>query len=296
MATYNGNGQDNQITGSILADEIYGKNGNDILDGGDGNDLLDGGNDHDILYGGQGQDTLNGGSGNDNLIGGAGDDVLIGGLGQDWATYTGGAAIVANLATGIVTGQGTDSLNGIENIMGSAFNDVLQGNASANKLYGGDGDDRIIVSYGSDELTGGAGNDTLDFQLTSAVQVSLTQGTYYINATHGGTATGFEIVRGSNGHDLIIGDNLGNVLEGRAGNDTIHGLGGDDTLIANGGNDVMTAARDWIASPWRPAMAISLLPTSPPVWTGSTCRTISIRMATARSGRARRPSRAPTRC
>ncbi|ESQ74179.1 calcium-binding protein [Asticcacaulis sp. AC402] len=240
MALYNGNNSDNLITGSNLADQINGRNGNDVLDGGDGDDLIDGGNDHDVLYGGAGHDSLYGGSGNDNLIGGAGNDRLYGGLGQDWATYTGGAAIVANLNTGIVTGQGSDTLNGIENIMGSDFGDVLQGNASANKLHGGGGDDRFLVSYGYDELVGGSGRDVLDLINAGPVQVSLLQGTYYINNSNAGTATGFEDILGGNSNDFLRGDNGANLIDGRGGHDTLEGQGGADWLTASGGNDSLT--------------------------------------------------------
>ncbi|WP_169313711.1 calcium-binding protein [Asticcacaulis biprosthecium] len=240
MALYNGNNSDNLITGSVLADQIYGRGGNDVLDGGDGNDLIDGGNDHDVLYGGAGHDSLYGGSGNDNLIGGAGDDQLYGGQGQDWATYTGGAAIVANLNTGLVTGQGSDTLNGIENIMGSDFADILQGNASANKLHGGGGDDRFVVSYGYDELVGGTGTDVLDFINAGPVQVSLLQGTYYMNNNNAGTATGFEDILGGNSNDLLRGDNGANRIDGRGGQDTLDGQGGADVLTASGGHDSLT--------------------------------------------------------
>lgn len=244
MALYNGNAQNNSITGSNLADQIYGFKGNDTLDGGDGNDLLDGGSDHDMLFGGLGHDSLYGGSGNDTLNGGEGNDVLVGGLGQDWASYVGGGEIAANLNTWTVTGQGTDTLSGIENILGSDYNDTIQGNASANKLYGGDGNDRIVVSYGFDELNGGQGMDLLEFIYTGPVQVSLQQGTYYMNLTNGGTATGFENISGSEYNDILRGDNGANSIYGRGGNDVMEGHGGDDALGAMGGNDTLTGGAD----------------------------------------------------
>ncbi len=94
--------------GSVLADEVHGGAGNDIIgyadssygygilstygddlyDGGNGDDSLYGGYDSDKLYGGNGNDLLMGGEGGDYLYGGNGDDVLFGGYGND--TMAGG--------------------------------------------------------------------------------------------------------------------------------------------------------------------------------------------------------------
>ena len=48
-----------------------------------------------------------------------------------------------------------------ENIIGSAFDDVLTGNDEANVLTGGDGDDELVGNGGDDTLKGGAGEDEL---------------------------------------------------------------------------------------------------------------------------------------
>jgi len=50
----------------------------------------------------------------------------------------------------------------IENAIGGSGNDLLNGNASANRLDGGGGDDVINGSSGDDQITGGPGNDTVD--------------------------------------------------------------------------------------------------------------------------------------
>lgn len=49
----------------------------------------------------------------------------------------------------------------IEDAYGSSFDDVLRGNAAANRLVGGAGSDRIVGDAGRDSLIGGAGQDTL---------------------------------------------------------------------------------------------------------------------------------------
>ena len=50
----------------------------------------------------------------------------------------------------------------IENLLGSAHNDILKGNAADNIIQGNDGNDQIYGNAGNDTLIGGIGNDTLD--------------------------------------------------------------------------------------------------------------------------------------
>jgi serralysin len=50
----------------------------------------------------------------------------------------------------------------IENAAGSAFDDVLIGNAAANRLDGGAGNDRLVGGAGNDILIGGPGTNTLE--------------------------------------------------------------------------------------------------------------------------------------
>jgi len=139
------------LTGSTAANMIAGGIGNDELDGGIGSAA-------DTLDGGSGNDTLRGQVGDDLLIGGAGNDLLDGGAGTgDTISYAGagaGVGVTVNLnittAQAVSGGQGTDTISGVENIVGSNFGDTLTGNASANRFTGG---------AGADVLTGGAGND-----------------------------------------------------------------------------------------------------------------------------------------
>src|SRR5690606_1345321 len=153
---------------------LFGGTGNFNGTGNVLNNLIIGGAGHDRLDGGAGDDTLNGGDGDDRLIGGAGDDILNGGAGHDVADYSGAASGVTvrldrNQASNDGDG-GADVLTGIEEVVGSAFNDVIFGDAGANVLRGGagydviagfDGDD--IIYGGADttnELYGGRGDDT----------------------------------------------------------------------------------------------------------------------------------------
>ena len=153
------------VFGTTGNDNIVGREENCSIYGLAGNDKLTGRAGIDVLEGGEGSDTLKGAGGNDRLEGGAGSDLLDGGAGRDTAIYwRESAGYTVSLATGKagVTGQTPgDTLVGIENVIGTAFNDVLTGNNAANVLEGGVGGDRLNGGSGADTLIGNAGKDVL---------------------------------------------------------------------------------------------------------------------------------------
>ncbi|MGF6230184.1 Ca2+-binding RTX toxin-like protein [Inquilinus ginsengisoli] len=155
--------RDGVVTGTEDADTLYGHTlVNDEINGLGGDDALNGLGGDDALYGGDGNDVLRGGAGADELDGGAGIDTA------SW--YTGSAAVVVSLVTGIGGGgeaQG-DTLSAIENLSGSQGNDSLVGNSGANVLQGWNGNDVLTGAGGKDTLTGGAGADR--FVYSSAAQ------------------------------------------------------------------------------------------------------------------------------
>jgi Ca2+-binding RTX toxin-like protein len=116
----------------------------------------------DIIAGFDGDDTLNGLDGDDRLLGGAGADVLNGGNGSDTAVYDDSSAgVTVNLGVNAASG-GTaagDTFVSIENIVGSAFDDVLTGDNGQNRIDGGAGNDTLAGAGGADVLTGGSGAD-----------------------------------------------------------------------------------------------------------------------------------------
>ena len=119
-----------------------------------------------MLAGLDGDDTLIG-SDDPNfvsrLLGGPGDDQLDGRAGPDAADFSGSAApVIADLRTGIATGEGTDTLISIEDLVGTDGDDVLHGDDGQNVLKGGAGDDRLFGHDDTDWLDGGAGKDRLD--------------------------------------------------------------------------------------------------------------------------------------
>ncbi|RED21051.1 glycerophosphoryl diester phosphodiesterase, partial [Rhodopseudomonas thermotolerans] len=201
--------------------------------------------------------VLSGTPGDDVIISTSGDDVIDGGDGVDTVSYAAAAAgVEVDLAVGIASGDGNDTLSNIESVIGSAHDDRLSGNDAANLLDGGDGDDLLIGGDGADTLTGGlgddvlrggagddtidggAGFDTLDLSdATGAVTVNYATGT----ASGAGIGTdhfsGIESILFGAGADQITGSNGDDTIDGGAGNDTIKGGNGDDTLSGGEGDD-----------------------------------------------------------
>ena len=259
------------LGGSNLLDTLTGTDGANTVWGRDGDDLLRGGGGNDSLYGEAGADDLDGGFGDDVLIGGTGADHLAGGAGLDTAHYAqAGAAVTVSLAAGITNGAaGGDTLLSIENVVGSAFDDLLQGDAGANalsglagadRLYGGggndalsggDGNDALIGGAGADVLSGGNGIDVVQYDAAAtAVTVNLATGTGIGGEAAGDTYSGVENVLGSAQNDTITGNAGANTLWGMAGNDVLIAGGGADSLKGGSNVDVFVykAAADSTAA------------------------------------------------
>lgn len=155
------------------SDMITGNAADNTLEGFGGGDTLVGGSGNDKLYGGIGADSIDGGAGNDLLA--AGDDTsmdtLIGGSGDDTVSYadvTGGAGVTVYLSSGATGGKSAgDTYSGIENVIGSQYDDLLRP-AVGGIAEGQGGDDTISDTGGTEVLHGGAGNDVLtdDFFLS----------------------------------------------------------------------------------------------------------------------------------
>jgi len=155
------NSAGNFLLGGGGNDELQGGGGNDRLEGGFGDDTLDGGSDNNRLYGNEDNDILYSGTGSNLLDGGAGADTV------DYSR-SGPARVNANLLTGkvekfLVAGVNAivDTVVGIENMVGTAANDIIIGDANANGLSGLGGGDNLDGGAGNDTLDGGEGNDQL---------------------------------------------------------------------------------------------------------------------------------------
>jgi Ca2+-binding RTX toxin-like protein len=222
-----GNGDDTlvgieAVIGSVHNDTLTGDGNDNLLAGTDGNDSLRGEAGDDTLLGGAGNDTMWGGAGNDSLVGGDGFDVAV------FAAATAGLAV--DLVAGTATGEGTDTLVGMEGVVGGSGNDTFLGTAASEFFRG---------AAGNDSIDGGGGIDTAAWDLTGggAVLVDLAAGT----ATGQGSDLlfGIENLRGGSGNDTLLGDAGTNDIQGRDGNDSIDGGGGDDVLLGENGDDTV---------------------------------------------------------
>ncbi|MBI3699143.1 MAG: hypothetical protein HY242_01680 [Afipia sp.] len=226
----------------------FGTDGDDTISWTETAATLNGGLGNDTLSGSSLADTLDGGDGDDLLIGGGGADALNGGAGSDTATYTASSvAVTVNLVTGAGSGgdaQG-DTLTGIENLIGSAFNDTLTGDASANVLTGGTGNDTLDGGAGADTLIGGTGND---LYIVDNIGDTVTENT---NEGTDSVQSSVSFVLGTNLENLTLtgtaaidgtGNALANVVIGNSGDNILAGLGGADALNGGTGNDTATYA------------------------------------------------------
>ncbi|MEX0758850.1 MAG: hypothetical protein WD100_04660, partial [Tistlia sp.] len=134
---------DTTIRGTDANERLMGKAGDDVLYGGGGDDELYGadkpGNPAEDAVG---NDTLYGGAGDDLLVGGLGADLLDGGEGNDTVSYArSDAGVTVDLLAGAASGGDAegDTLVSIENVIGSAHDDVLTGDGGDNLLDGGAG-------------------------------------------------------------------------------------------------------------------------------------------------------------
>ena len=165
--TINGRAISNDfLYGGAGNDQLWGLAGDDFLFGQDGSDRLIGSGGIDALFGGRGNDRLDGGLGCDHLYGGAGNDVYLVDQTADSVRELVGEGVDKVLSTAQVyalTRSGLDVQTQVEHLtfIGSG-NFSGTGNALANRLTGGLGNDLLFGLAGQDSLIGGAGNDRLD--------------------------------------------------------------------------------------------------------------------------------------
>ncbi len=224
------------IFGSIYNDALYGSTAGNVLSGGLGNDYIDAG------------------AGDDTLAGGAGRDTLYGGEGMDFLDYReSNAAVSINLTSNTASGGHAtgDVLQGVDGIIGSAFDDTLigfdnqglTGDVYTNIFFGGAGNDYMDVGAGNDIVHGDEGNDTV---IAGAGDDSATGGDGN-DAVYGGTGNdsaygggGADLVDGGAGNDLLDGGLGADSLYGGTGNDAIYGGDGNDLISGGAGNDLLT--------------------------------------------------------
>jgi Ca2+-binding RTX toxin-like protein len=123
-----GGGGGDSFHGDDGNDRIFGQIQDDHLSGDSGNDLIVGGQGIDDMQGGSGDDWLRGGLNNDFFSGDDGNDTLSFGSATPPGPSSGFDGVSVNLRSGDADGDDSpERLSGIENLVGSAFDDHLVG-------------------------------------------------------------------------------------------------------------------------------------------------------------------------
>ncbi|WP_439613216.1 beta strand repeat-containing protein [Reyranella sp.] len=255
--TITGGASGDMLSGLGANDTLVGLDGDDLLIGGLGADLLNGGAGGDYasyrnataaltvsladpsantgealgdtfisierIEGSAFDDILTGDATDNTLRGGLGADTLNGGAGRDTASYFyATTGLTVSLAVpGNNTGEAIgDTYVSMESISGSAFDDILTGDAGDNFFFG---------NGGADQLDGGAGFDYASYRnATAAVTAFLDDTIHNTGEAEGDTYISIEGLSGSNFNDTLVGDAANNWLEGGLGFDILNGGAGVD--------------------------------------------------------------------
>ncbi len=201
-----------EATDDIIAgfENAYGSNYNDTIYGTSGVNILGGYAGNDFLQGYAGNDALNGGAGEDTIDGGLGTDTL------SYSTATSGISFDLSLGSGSRGDALGDSVENIENVNGSNYddviigddfnniikgtlgNDTLHGRAGKDTIYGGDGNDVLHSGANGDKLYGGAGSDIFEFSKFNSIATDID--------------IIYDFVSGEDKLSLAFANNIANVL------------------------------------------------------------------------------------
>jgi Ca2+-binding RTX toxin-like protein len=294
------------VGGSGLGDWIYGNSLSNYLDGRGGDDVMNGEAGTDVLEGGPGSDTMAGGYDNDTYrfgyyAGSLGADTIYedpahndfgdtldfssfrkGLVGDNYGYLDLGSTSTQTMCdydqsgcASVVLSLTLSSDTAIENVIGTAYMDVIFGNARPNwlwgkgardRLYGGGDADHLEGGYGDDDLDGGADFDYYHFGSETGYlgndQIYDTSSDNELEFSQfGGSITGLYLntsgiqtvnsrldlklvtpnnitdVIGSQYSDIIYGNNKNNYIDGLGGDDVIWGRGGNDSLYGRSGFD-----------------------------------------------------------
>jgi Ca2+-binding RTX toxin-like protein len=226
-------------TGNALANRITGNGAANLIDGGLGGDAMIGGLGDDIYIVDNASDVV-------TELAGEGVDEVRTALARytlgdtlEKLSFTGSADAkgVGNaLANGIAGGSGNDlllGLDGDDSLSGGAGNDRLEGGVGADAMAGGAGDDVYLLDDAGDTVSevGGGGSDLVQ----TLVRHTLGAGVENL------TLLGIEALKGAGNElaNLITGNDGANGISGFGGDDRIFGGKGADSLIGGDGADIL---------------------------------------------------------
>ncbi|EGF92695.1 hemolysin-type calcium-binding repeat 2 copies family protein [Asticcacaulis biprosthecium C19] len=267
-----GMGGNDTLTAGYYTYEMYGDDGNDLVDGRSSQYLnrLDGGAGDDTLYSysnswtsahaGDGDDLIYAHS---DVYGGAGNDTLMmtsgthngPGYGGDGNDEIVGAQGVAS----VLLGEGGDDI-----LLGNSAEDMLTGGAGNDSLTGGDNIPHYYYGTGSGDIAVYSGAVT-DYQVTrdpdtqfvtvvdlrpdspdgtdlldsSIEALKFSNGTYLVDVVLAGANLGVLNFTGTDNPDTYAGSEDSNTAVGKGGNDSFNGNGGSDELQGDSGSDLL---------------------------------------------------------
>ena len=201
-----------------------------------------------------------------SIDGGAGFDTLdLSGLVlgiEDQDFFRDGLDVVVDLFGGnglILIDDGTPDftdLLGLEAVIGSQYEDFIDGGTQLLSIDGGEGDDELYTDLADTALIGGAGADllisfssdggTASYETsTEGLRASLARGdTFNTGDAQGDIYSNITNLTGSDFNDYLEGDAGDNILDGGAGNDRFVGGEGADSFIGGEGRDLVIYARE----------------------------------------------------
>ena len=265
-------GRGGTLSGALFFASGAGATGTDVAYLGNDGETVQGGSPLLYVYGGTGADHITGGSGNSFIDGGGGNDILDGGSSGTstviFASATNGVTVsLALQGQAQNTGIGNETLTNFQNILGSAYNDTLEGGGPlASSLTGGGGADTFVYRSGDGYVTiqdfSAAQGDKIDlssltgFRSLSDVLAHASPGVTAADTLIGigsfGLLLGGVSVSSLTAADFIfytgptVGPNIGGTpttgsgtLTGTSGSDWLQGQGGNDTLHGGAGSDYL---------------------------------------------------------
>jgi Ca2+-binding RTX toxin-like protein len=212
---------------AVLAAEIIGTPGPDVLEGTQDADLINGRGGADVMMGLAGNDTYIVAQTDDEVLEAVGD-------GTDTVKATVSYSLPINVENLMLTGSAAinGTGNGLDNrLIGNTGDNILSGRAGADRMSGGGGNDTYSVDSSGDLVieTLGSGTDTVRSAVTHTLRANVENlvltGTSAVNGAGNGLA------------NTMRGNAANNVLRGMEGDDELDGFGGSDRLAGGPGND-----------------------------------------------------------
>lgn len=248
-------------TGNASSNYIFGNSGNNVIDGGGGRDYMTGGAGDDVYY----VDSLGVGLGPhyDDMVyessGGGIDTAHVSDASVPGGAYwlpdnvergildvrVDGIGLVGNaLANTLTGGTGDDNLTDVwydvwQNEYGFNSDDVLDGGSGRDRMEGYLGNDTYYVDNAGDIVIERPSHVGFDTVVASVSWAASASDPNYASGIDRIVAAGTQAVNltGDAGASELIGNAAANVLTGLLGTDTLDGGAGSDRLVGGGGAD-----------------------------------------------------------